>query len=442
MAVSDELQRYLARNARPIEKPADYAELLAHAARAEFVLLGEGTHGTAEFYRERALLTRALIEQHQFQAIAVEADWPDAYRLNRFVAGSGSDANATEALADFERFPTWMWRNTEVRDFIAWLAAHNRTQGDRVGFFGLDLYSMYRSIDAVLRYLDRVDPSAAQAAREHYACFDHFSRDTEHYARFAASGLHSCERDVVRELEELRAHASRWREQHPEAPDDELFSAEQNARVVKNAEEYYRSLLGGRVLTWNLRDQHMLETLTSIGSLLERQGRPRKVVVWAHNSHLGDARATDMARAGELNLGQLVREHFPGKSYSVGFTTHAGTVTAASDWDLPGVPKALQPALPDSYEAAFHDFALPHFGLLLDGHAEQALGRRLERAVGVVYRPDTERISHYFSANLALQFNAIIHVDTTRAVDPLDDDQPPHAEDAPETYPFADDAGA
>ena len=439
---------------RPIRGDRDYDELVASAGAAQLVLLGEGTHGTREFYRERARLTQRLILEHGFQAVAVEADWPDAFRLNRFVlglgsgsgwaagtgSGSGSDSNATQALGDFQRFPTWMWRNTEVRDFADWLADHNRARRARVGFFGLDLYSMYRSIDAVLRYLDRHDVEAARVAREHYACFDHCSRDTERYARYTASGRISCADEVLDELKALLALGASWRAQHPGEDEVELFSAEQNARLVKNAEEYYRSLLAGRVQTWNLRDQHMLETLSSVCDFLERGGREPKVVVWAHNSHLGDARATDMAKVGELNLGQLVRERFPKRSFSVGFTTFTGTVTAAADWDLPGQSRNLQPALPDSWEARFHDLGLPHFALLLDKAALHE--RRIQRAVGVVYRPQSERLSHYFTADLAQQFDAVVHIDRTSSLEPLRGVECHEPGDSPETFPFADDAGA
>jgi erythromycin esterase-like protein len=381
-----------------------------------------------------------LIQDHGFRAVAVEADWPDAYRVDRFVRGLGDDRSATQCLGDFQRFPTWMWRNAEVRDFVDWLREYNREQPHPAHFFGLDLYSMYTSIDAIVGYLERVDPAAAREARERYACFDLFVRDGDAYARGTASGRLSCEQEVTLQLETLKQHAVTLHKRLGALPEDQ-FSAEQNALLVKNAEHYYRSMLGGRISTWNLRDQHMFETLSAIVSFLQRGGVANKAVIWAHNSHLGDARATDMARVGELNLGQLAREHFPGQTFSVGFTTYSGSVTAAANWDEQAARLVLQPALPDSYEARFHELNLRHFFLPL-AEATGHIGRsRIERAIGVVYRPRSERISHYFEADLARQFDALVHIDTTSALEPLGASQPLVTSDPPATYPFADDAG-
>lgn len=409
----------------------DYAALLASIGSARFVLIGEESHGTREFYRERARITRLLIEQKGFSAVAIEADWPDAYRVNRFVRGTGTDASAVDALAGFERFPIWMWRNTEVADFITWLRAHNELQGrgqsgqDRqVGLYGLDLYSLFTSIRAVLGYLEKVDPDAALRARARYACFDHFSEDTQAYGYAAALKLGpSCEQEVVNQLVELQRRAGTYAQRDGRAAEDEFFFAEQNARMIKNAEEYYRAMFRGRNASWNLRDTHMVDTLAALEAHLSRHRDAPKIVVWAHNSHLGDARATQLGEQGEINVGQLVRQRWKGESMLVGLTTYAGTVTAASEWDSPTERKRVNPALPGSYGDVLHHVGLPRFLLPLrdDERARDALRRnRLERAIGVIYRPDTERQSHYFHARLSAQFDAVLHFDQTSAVVPLD----------------------
>lgn len=330
--------------ARPLAgAPADFDPLLARIGDARYVLIGEASHGTHEFYRLRAEITKRLIRERGFTAVAVEADWPDAYRVNRWVRGGAADADATEALAGFRRFPQWMWRNDDVLDFVGWLRAHNDAQAPRarVGFYGLDLYSLHASMAAVLAYLRVVDPEAAARATQRYACFDHFGGDPQVYGRATTRGLRaSCEREVIAQLVELRAAAADYARRDGRVAADDLFFAEQNARLVRNAERYYRAMFAGRVASWNLRDAHMAETLDALVRFLaasERaagDGGPR-VVVWAHNSHLGDARATQMGASGELNLGQLVRQRHGDDAVLVGFTTHAGSVTAASDWDEP-----------------------------------------------------------------------------------------------------------
>jgi erythromycin esterase-like protein len=306
------------------------------------VLIGEASHGTHEFYRERAAITKRLIEDKGFSAVAVEADWPDAYRINRYVRGQGGDAEAVEALGGFKRFPAWMWRNADVLDFVGWLRAHNDGVGPgraQVGFYGLDLYSLYASMEAVIAYLDRVDPAAARRARERYACFDRLAEDAQAYGFAAGLDLaRSCEDEAVAQLEDLRRHAVEFAGAAP-LDEDEAFHAEQNARVARNAEAYYRSMFRGRNSSWNLRDRHMMETLEALLAQLDRGGSRSKIVVWAHNSHLGDARATEAAEAGELNLGQLVRERFGAASFALGLTTFAGTVIAASEWGGPAERK-------------------------------------------------------------------------------------------------------
>src|SRR5437660_2238893 len=296
----------------------DYDALLDLLGDAHFVLLGEASHGTHEFYAERTRITRRLIEEKGFDAVAVEADWPDAYRVNRYVRGQSSDADAEEALRGFERFPTWMWRNAVVLDFVGWLRERNdRTAGGeqaKASFYGLDLYSLFRSIQEVISYLEAVDPAAAARARERYACFDHFGEDPQAYGYEAAFGAgESCEGEVIEQLVDLQHHAVEYARRDGLLAEDDLFYAEQNARTVKAAEEYYRTMFGGRVSSWNLRDRHMTDTLDALSVHLSRQaGRQARIVVWAHNSHLGDARATEMASLGEYNVGQLVRERHAG----------------------------------------------------------------------------------------------------------------------------------
>jgi erythromycin esterase-like protein/predicted phosphoribosyltransferase len=423
----------------------DYDPLIELIGEARFVLLGEASHGTHEFYSERTRITKRLIEEKGFMAVAVEADWPDAYRVNRYVRGLGDDVDSEEALGDFRRFPRWMWRNTDVVEFVEWLRAHNDAQpqaGRKAGFYGLDLYSLHASIKAVIQYLERVDPDAARRARTRYACFDHFGPDPQIYGFIAATDRSkSCREAVVTQLVELRRRAAEYaRHDGQSDDDDELFYAEQNARLVKNAEEYYRSMFFEDVSSWNLRDSHMVETLDALVAHLSRQGEPAKIVVWAHNSHLGDARATEMGQRGELNVGQLVREKYERDAILVGFTTHHGTVTAASDWGGVAERKRVRPALPGSCEALFHAAHGGRFLLALrsDGATRDALrDPRIERAIGVIYRPETERMSHYFQARLPQQFDAVLHFDETRAVEPLEYTSEWEAGEVPETFPFA-----
>lgn len=417
----------------------DYDPLLNLIGDASLVLIGEASHGTHEFYRERAQITKRLIKEKGFAAVAVEADWPDAYRVNRYVRGLGSDADAVEALAGFKRFPAWMWRNADVLDFVGWLRTHNddlAPHAAKVGFYGLDLYSLHSSIAAVLDYLDRIDPDAAQRARARYACFDHFGSDEQAYGYATGLGIaKSCEEEVVSQLVELHRRAAEFARRDGRIAADEYFYASQNARLVLNAERYYRSMFRGRVSSWNLRDRHMVETLESLRQYL---GAQAKIVVWAHNSHLGDARATSMGQEGEWNVGQIVRELHDRDAVLVGLTTHHGTVTAASNWDGPAERKRVRPALVNSYEALFHDVSIPRFFLTLRnmGHAASALNEPLlERAIGVIYRPETERASHYFQARLSPQFDAVLHFDETRAVEPLERTVEWQEGEVPETFP-------
>ena len=421
---------------------ADVAdEILAFCGDAKFVLIGEASHGTHEFYKYRAEITKRLIAEKGFTAVAVEADFPDAYRVNRYVHGAGRDKTAEESLSDFRRFPLWMWRNADVLDFVGWLRAHNDNQNppSKIGFYGLDLYSLHSSMRAVLDYLNKIDPEAAQRARYRYSCFDHFGEDAQHYGYAANYNLkNSCEKEVVNQLIELRRRAADYMNRDGFIARDEYFFAEQNARLVKNAEEYYREMFRGRVSSWNLRDRYMAETLHALAAHLETQGQAVKIVVWEHNSHLGDARATEMGKRGEWNVGQLVREKYgAGDTRLIGLTTHSGTVTAASNWDEAAQLKRVRPALENSYERLFHETGLPGFFLnLRDEETKEILSKPLlERAIGVIYRPETERLSHYFASVLAEQFDGVIHFDETRAVEPLDHVPGWTHDDAPETYP-------
>jgi erythromycin esterase-like protein len=418
-----------------------FGPLIETIGDARVVLIGEASHGTHEFYRARAELTKALIVRHGFNLIAVEADWPDAYRANRWVRHASVEPDAASALQDFTRFPRWMWRNRDVVDFLEWLREFNRTRdaGARAGFYGLDLYSLHTSIDAVLTYLRKVDQTAADRARYRYGCFDHFGEDSQAYGYAARFGLsRSCEDDVVAALVDLRTRAAEYATRDGRIAADDYFFAEQNARLVRNAEEYYRSMFGGRVESWNLRDTHMMETLDALMGHIGQQAGSARAVVWAHNSHLGDARATEMGEAGELNLGQLVRQAYGSSCRLIGFTTHTGTVTAASNWDEPAQRKRVRPSLVDSYERLFHDVGLARFVIRLDdADVRDALMRpRLERAIGVIYRPETERVSHYFRARLPEQFDAVMHIDETHALEPLETWAVDEA-DLPETYPTA-----
>lgn len=423
----------------------DYDELLELIGGRSVVLIGEASHGSHEFYAERARLTRRLIDEHGFTAVAVEADWPDAYRVNRYVMGQSPDPTADAALSDFRRFPAWMWRNRDVSDFVRWLRVHNAMRShpsQRTGFYGLDLYSLRASMEAVIEYLDRVDPSEAGRARERYGCFDHVGAEGQAYGwALAHQAAVPCEHEVVAQLRSLHARSELYLRQDGWVAEDEQFHAEQNALVVHDAEQYYQQMYRAEVSSWNLRDQHMARTLDALVHHLEHQFGHAKVVVWAHNSHVGDARATSMSERGELNVGQLVRERWGDRSALIGMTTHEGWVTAASDWGGPMERKRVRTSLADSHEAVFHDVARAtgvdrYWVATGDTAVHDALAApRLERAVGVVYRPRTERDSHYLHARLADQFDAVVHVDRTSALEPLDPTSLWDRGEPAETYP-------
>ena len=428
--------------ARPILGEGDLDELADRIADKRLVLLGEATHGTHEFYDLRASLTRRLVSRHGFAGVAVEGDWPDALRVDRYVRGQPGDDEDTEAaLGSFERFPRWMWRNEDVLAFVEWLHVHNRGVAPerRIGFYGLDLYSLHSSIHAVLQYLDENDPQAAARARERYGCFDHVAPDPERYGLQAHLGIGPrCETEVVAQLVEMQRRKIARSGRTPAG--DAWFHAVQQAQVVRNAEAYYRTMFAGRSAAWNLRDTHMADTLDLLAQHLGEDGTPAKLVVWAHNSHVGDARATEMGGSDQLTLGQLARQRHPAEVALIGFTTYEGSVIAAHDWDEPPMRRSVQPALDESWEELLHDFDQPRF-YVTAAALRDAIDReeRLQRAIGVVYRTDIERASHYLSARLAEQFDLVIHVDVTRAVVPLDSIEEqmrsPLEPELPETFP-------
>ena len=427
--------------ARPLHGEQDLERLVELVAHKRIVMLGEATHGTHEFYDLRAALTRRLIQHHGFAAVAIEGDWPDALRADRYVRDQPTDDDSVEAaLGAFERFPRWMWRNEDVAAFLVWLRAHNLHTDERrrVGFYGLDLYSLHASIRAAVQYLEDNDLDAAARARARYACFDHIEGDPEQYGMQAHLGIGpKCETEVVAQLVEIQLRKLARSGRSPMG--DAWFHAVQQAHIVRNAEAYYRMMFAGRSASWNLRDTHMADTLDLLANHLG-DGEPAKLIVWAHNSHVGDARATEMGDAGQLTLGQLARQRHPDEVALVGLLTHEGTVVAADEWDGPGARMRVRPALPGSWEELMHEAGYSRFYLtatdmkrVVGEHAE-----RLQRAIGVVYRPATERRSHYLHARLAAEFDVVLYVDATRGVEPLDpiDALPATpAHELPETFP-------
>jgi len=410
---------------------ADLNPLLERIGSARVVLLGEASHGTSQFYCMRARISRELIERKGFSFIAIEGDWPDAARIDHYVRHAEFKPSEWTAFA---RFPRWMWRNRDVRTFVDWLRGHNANlePARRVAFHGLDLYSLYNSIDLVLKYLDDRDPKAAKIARHRYACLTPWQTDPATYGQAALSGgFETCEREVVSMLADLmrkqRAYA---------AHDGERFlDAVQNARLVANAERYYRIMYYGSRASWNLRDTHMFETFKS---LLDFHGPNSRGIIWAHNSHVGDAAATEMSARGEFNIGQLCREEFGSNAYSIGFGTNNGTVAAASDWDGPMEIKVVRPAVQGSYERLCHEAGIKRFLLRLRSPIAADLAKglsrpQLERAIGVIYRPESELQSHYFEAELPRQFDEYIWFDESEAVTPL---KTAELEGLPDTYPF------
>jgi protein-L-isoaspartate(D-aspartate) O-methyltransferase len=426
------LAQAIAAGCEPFEslEAANLDRLLARIGDARIVLIGEATHGTSEFYRMRDRISRELILKKGFRFVAIEGDWPDAARVDHYVRHLEYPPSEWTAFA---RFPTWMWRNNEVRAFVDWLRAHNAPlkSADRVAFHGLDLYSLYDSVRAVLKYLDEVDPATAKVARERYGCLTPWQSDPATYGHAALTGTYrTCESEVAVVLTDLLHKRNAYAERDGER----FLDAVQNARLIADAEQYYRIMYYGSRASWNLRDSHMFETLKTLFAFY---GPQSKAIIWAHNSHVGDASATEMFSRGEYNLGHLCRKEFGERAYAIGFGTNDGTVAAASDWDGPMEIKKVVPAIRESYENACHEAAVPSFCLDLRDSDRKGLKDlrkpRLERAIGVIYRPQSELASHYFQAVLPQQFDEYIWFDRTNAIAPFETKT---LEEMPDTYPF------
>jgi len=404
--------------------PKSYYPLLDRIADAHFVLLGEATHGTSQFYTARAQITSLLIKEKRFNVIAIEADFPEVQPINQFLKSNQIRNSAAESLDGFRRFPVWMWKNKEMLSFIEQLKSINlqKSPESKVAFYGLDLYSMYLSIEAVISYLDKVDPDAAAMARKRYACFYRYGNDDDSYGQAMNYVKENCQKQVIEQLLELQKKRNEYLQKNNLQGNEELFYAEQNAKVAKDAEQYYREMFSRRAKTWNLRDLHMADMVEEVSNHIKKINGSAKIVVWAHNSHVGNALATEFSESEELSLGQLVLYRHWGDCYLVGFTTYNGTVAAASQWGAKVEKKTLNPAIDGSYEELFHNTDIKTF--LLDfndlpSDLEAFKQNHLERSVGVVYTPESERVSHYFNARMADQFHAVIHIDSTSAVEPL-----------------------
>jgi erythromycin esterase-like protein len=408
-------------SARPITgAETDYSDILAATAGARRILLGESTHGSHEYYRERARLSERLIREQGVNAVAIEGDWSATQRVNLYVRGLGPDRSAAQALRGFTNFPTWMWPNADFRDFVERLRALNleRPAGQRVGLYGMDVYDLFDSIEAVQAYLKQAAPEAGRRAALHYRCFASFGRDRWAYGVATRNPRKACKSQAQAVLAEVRRLP---RPADPVAA-EARFAALRSAASVAAAEEYFRTASVGS-LAWNVRDRHMADNVDEIADHVEAMtGRPGKLVLWSHNTHSGDARATFAADRGELNLGQLMRQRHGEAAFLIGFFSYSGAVFAAPEWDARGRRYDMRPALPGSYSALFHETGLPAFSLLIRGNAEVSrtlAGPMLERAIGVVYIPGSERSAHYFEAKLAQQFDAAVYFDRTTAVAPL-----------------------
>jgi erythromycin esterase-like protein len=435
----DTLPRTIADAAEPLPDIDDerFGAFFDRFGDARVVCLGEASHGTSEFYRARAAISRRLIERHGFNIVAVEGDWPDCATIDRYVRHRPWREGELKA---FERFPTWMWRNTDVDAFIRWMRGHNedRAYERMCGFYGLDLYNLGASMQAVIDFLDKEDPELARLAHARYGCLEPWADNPQVYGRHSLiEGYARCEVGVIQMLKDLlQKQVDCFGEEC-----DEWLDAAANARLVKDAEAYYRVMYHGSAESWNLRDSHMFDTLNMI---LDAKGPNAKAIVWAHNSHIGNAAFTDMGmHRDELNIGQLVKEKWGSQARLIGFGTHTGTVAAADDWDEPMKIKRVRPSLPDSHERMSHESGIPRFLLdLREGEVgrelrEDLMEPRLERFIGVIYRPETERWSHYSEAILPRQFDGWVWFDETKAVTPLPGELRPGEQPAvEETYPF------
>lgn len=436
--------------AEPLNEAGDdYASLIHIAEGAKIVMLGESTHGTHEFYRERAQISKLLISKLGFNGIAIEGDWPDAWRVHRYVTADArsefDDKDAENSLRGFTRFPSWLWANADMVNLIGWLRDENdqrkSKQREAVGFYGLDLYSMFKSTHEVITYLDKIDSDAAERARQRFACLTHYGSDSQKYSYNIGVGLSpSCEDTVAAQLADLLKSALIYRKHNGGFRGiEEFFNAEQNNRLVAAAEHYYRSLMKPGFSSWNLRDRHMLETIERIMEHNRRLGHDTKLIVWAHNSHVGDARATDRANHGEISLGQIAREAFGPDVLSIGFTTASGTVLAAKSWNDQPIRETVRIPREGSYESLFQRANIRRFFLDMreENEARKALTiPMMTRAIGVIYRPENERLSHYYTTCFPRQFDAVIHIDQTRAVEPVEHlDSWAHGTEAPESFP-------
>lgn len=427
------LVQHVARVATPLGGPADLDPLLERIGDARYVLLGEASHGTSEYYQWRARISQRLIREKSFSFIAVEGDWPDCYRVNRYVKGfPDSETDAREVLDAFVRWPTWMWANQEIVDLAEWLHRHNTglPEDRKVGFYGLDVYSLWDSLYAVLGYLRKADPTALPAARRAFLCFEPYGEDVQEYARATALVPSACQNEVIALLKALRTREPPSRAGGRE----DYFAAEQNALVLKNAEAYYRAMVQGGPESWNIRDRHMTETLER---LMHHHGPDTRAIVWEHNTHVGDARYTDMADDGMVNVGQLVRERHAGEGVVVvGFGSYRGTVIAAQEWEAPMEEMAVPPGREGSWEDVLHRAGEADKLLLLDDVREAGdfLEERGHRAIGVVYHPEYEQFGNYVPTVLPRRYDAFCHIDETHALHPLH--LRPALEKLPETYPW------
>lgn len=415
-----------------------YTSLIDDMADAQLILMGEATHGTHEFYRIRCELTKILIQEKGFSALAIEADWPDAYLLNQYVKNNDPSLDEKSAFKNFDVFPSWMWRNGEMIKFIQWLRTYNdqiNEQKFKAGLYGLDIYSLHASMKLVIEYLKKIDPKAAKEAQKRYECLDQYANDPTSYSYAITSGLvPDCKEEVYDQLIDILNMEIKTYHK-PETSQEELLFLTQNAKVVANAEAYYRSLFNGPEITWNLRAKHMMDTLETLRIYHQRTiGYTPKMIIWAHNIHVGDARATDLFQRGKISMGQLSRDHYGNKSYLLGFTTFDGEVTAASSWGGNTERKKLRPAVEGSYEYLFHQLNTPSFSLQLHENVP-LVQRALQRSIGVIYKPEIESLSHYHYTNLAQQFNTIIHIDTTTALRPLTIPKSWNGGDLPNTFP-------
>jgi erythromycin esterase len=432
-----------------LEKPVDSNPLLEQIRKdnIRYVLLGEASHGTSEFYGWRSEITKRLIKERGFSFIAVEGDWPDCYSVNRYIKGiSGSSQSAYDILYSFNRWPTWMWANREIVDLVEWLREYNKnlSEEQRVGFYGLDVYSLWDSMEAVIRYLRKIDPEAVKTAVEAYRCFEPYGKSVEDYARATAFVPESCEDEIIDMLVHLHSKANQYKSDGL-ASREGYFNAEQNAIVAKNAELYYRKMMQGGTATWNIRDTHMMDTLKR---LMEFHGKQARSIVWAHNTHIGDARYTDMVEAKMVNIGQLVREHAgDNNALLIGFGTYQGTVIAAKEWGENMERMHVPPAVDGSWDRLIHELSEGHDRLLLfgDDTKESISGkllteetrnkRRGQRAIGVVYNPEYEKYGNYVPSYLIRRYDAFLYIDKTHALHPLHMPDVKEDEDLPETYP-------